>query len=298
MEGYHAANRSNPAAGAYVVQAAYNAAKLHRASDNALGGRLWCKNTILAFGAYKSSAEGKVLGSIQADMAAECAYKAIEERLKTEFDYDTGHHRYEGVIDKVKKAFEADIAKANDRYFKELQDVITTYQSRTWSVAARARQGSLYDSCRTGLYNARPPGLKLYTDREEKLLKLAETSGRDDLLETADALRQRRREEWRGARERLLNDADKAMVKFYAEAVVWAKAWKVRTPAVDLAIQRLAFFTDILGDAKMRDWTQGVLDPETKSPFEYRDGVFLRTRPGMQPWLEPDGLPAPLPVLP
>jgi hypothetical protein len=67
---------------------------------------------------------------------------------------------------------------------------------------------------------------------------------------------------------------------------------------VDLAIQRLAFFTDILGDAKIREWSSGIVDPETKSGFEYKDGFFLRTRPGLSPSLQPDGLPAPLPVIP
>jgi hypothetical protein len=235
---------------------------------------------------------------MQADMAAECAYKAIDDELKAEWDYDTGHHRYEGVIDKVKKAVEEDVKKAGDKYWKQLQEVIVQYESRPWSVAARARQGSLYDSCRTGLYNARPPGLKLYTEKEEKLLKLAETSDRDDLQEAADALRQNRREAWRSARERMLTDADKAMVKFYVESVVWARAWKVRNTAVDYAIQRLAFFTDILGDAKLREFSQGIVDPDGKKPFEYRDGIFLRSRPGLTPPLSPDGLPAPLPVMP
>ncbi|MCC6552712.1 MAG: hypothetical protein IT372_06775, partial [Polyangiaceae bacterium] len=292
MQGYYSANKTNPAASAYVVQAAYHAAKLMQAGRDPKA-RDWCKNTMTAFTSYRGT-DSKAAGSIQADMAAECAYSAIDERIKAEFDYDTGHHRYEGVIDKVKKAFETDVAKANEKYWKQLQEVITTYESRPWSVAARARQGSLYDSCRTGLYNARPPGLKLYTDKEEKLLKLAETSDRDDLIETADALRQNRREQWRAARERMLTDADKAMIKFYAEAVIWARAWKVRNPAVDLAIQRLAFFTDILGDAKIREWSQGIADPETKTGFEYKDGFFLRTRPGLSPTLQPDGLPAPL----
>ncbi len=165
-------------------------------------------------------------------MAAECAFGAIDERIHAEFDYDTGHHRYAGVIDKVKKAFDDDLKKA-ETYFNQLQEVITKFESRPWSVAAKARQGSLYDSCRTGLYNARPPGLKLYTDKEEKLLKLAETSAREDLQEQADAIRQKRREDWRGARERSLNDADKAMVKFYTEAVVFGRAFKVRNAAVD-----------------------------------------------------------------
>jgi hypothetical protein len=88
------------------------------------------------------------------------------------------------------------------------------------------------------------------------------------------------------------------MVKFYVEGVVWGKAWKVRNQAVDYAIQRLAFFTDILGDAKMREFSKGIIDPETKRAFEYSDGLFLRTRPGQTPPLKPDGLPTPLPVVP
>jgi hypothetical protein len=230
-------------------------------------------------------------------MAAECAYSQIDEKLKSDFDYDSGHQRFTGIIDQVKKSYDDCLKKANDVYFKELQNIITTYESRPWSVAARAREGSLYDSCRTGLYNAREPGLKLYKPQEERLLKLAETSQREDLVEQADALRQKRREDWRATRERSLNEGDQAMIKFYAEAVVWARAWKVRNDAVDFAIRRLAFFTDILGDPKMRQYTQGIVDPETKRPFEYKDGSFLRSRPGLTPPLQPDGLPAPLPVV-
>lgn len=198
----------------------------------------------------------------------------------------------------MKKKFEADEKKAEDVYFKLLQDIITRFEAPNWMVAARAREGSLYDSVRTGLFNARPPGLKLYTPKEEKLFDLVDKSGRDDLAEQADAIKQKRREEWRAARERSLNDSDAPMLKFYIEAVVWSHAWKVRNPSVDFAIRRLAFFTDILGDAKIRQFSQGIIDPETKKPFEYKDGYFLRTRPGATPPLTPDGLPAPLPVSP
>lgn len=140
--------------------------------------------------------------------------------------------------------------------------------------------------------------MKLYTEKEERLLKLAEESDRDDLQEQADAIRQNRREQWRSARERSLEEADKAMIKLYAEAVVWSRAYKVRTDASDSALRRLAFFTDILGNAKMRDYSQGVLDPQTKSPFVYTDNAFLRTRPGQTAPLAPEGMPAPLPVAP
>ena len=301
LEAYYSAYKNNAAANQFVVQAAYHNAKLRKAGRDPKA-KDWCKSTITAFDKYKTSSptvEGKnrAIGSAESDMAAECAYGAVDEKIKAEFDYDSGHHRYEGVIDKVKKAFDDDVKRANDDYFKQLKNVIDDFGSRQWSVAAKARQGSLYDSCRTGLYNARPPGLKLYTPKEEKLLKLAETSSREDLQETADQIRQTRREQWRAAREKSLDDADKAMVKFYVEAVIFAKAWKIRNPAVDFAIQRLAFFTDLVGDAKMRTYTQGIEDPE-KKPFQYSDGIFLRTRPGASPPLSVDGLPAPIPVTP
>jgi hypothetical protein len=86
------------------------------------------------------------------------------------------------------------------------------------------------------------------------------------------------------------------MVKFYVQAIVYARAWNIRTPEIDRAIQRLAFYTDILGDAKIREMSQGIIDPETRQPFVYQDGFFLRTRPGMSPQLNPDTLPVPLPV--
>lgn len=303
MEVYYSINKNNAAAAPFVVQAAYHAAAMRRAGKDSSAGE-WCKRTTQAFTMFRNHAqivEGKnqALGSLQADMAAECAYLALDEQIKAEFDFDTGHHKYEGVIDKIKKNFDEDVKKANDKYWKSLQDIIIAYESRPWSVAARSRQASLYDSCRTGLYNARPPALRLYTDREEKLLKLAETSDREDLQETADVLRQTRREAWRAARERMLNDADAAMVKFYVEAVVWGKTWTIRNAAIDHAVRRLAFFTDILGDAKLREWSQGIVDPVSKQPFEYRDGMFVRSRPGLTPPLEnQDGVTLPAPVMP
>jgi hypothetical protein len=301
MDAYYAANKGKNEAARFVVHAAYNAAKLRKAGRDPKAGDS-CKNTITAFEKFRGVAgidngRSKALGSAESDMAAECAYGPIDERIRAEFDYETNHHRYTGVIDKVVKVYQDDLKKA-ERYFNQLQEVISKFESRPWSVAAKARQGSLYDSCRMGLYSAREPGIKLYSDKEEKLIKLAESSGRDDLVEAADALKAKRRLDWRAAREKQLDDADKPMVKFYTEAVVYGRAFKVRNSAVDTAIQRLAFYTNILGDAKIRDLTQGVLDPETKQPFQYTDSYFLRTRPGMAQQLKSDELPSPLPAAP
>jgi hypothetical protein len=302
LEAYYQKNRNAKEAARFNVQAAYNAAKMHRAGKDGRD-KDWCQNAIKAFESYKASAPSKdgkneALGSFEADMAAECAYLAIDQQLKDKFDYETNHHRYTGTIDKVKLAFEKDLKEALDVWHPKLEAVITTYASPKWSVAARARQGTLYDSVRTGLFNATPPAVKLYTEKEERLFKLAEESGRDDLAEQVDAIRQSRREQWRAAREQSLESADRPMIKFYAESVVWGRAYKVRAPSSDQALRRLAFFTDILGNAKMKDYSQGVLDPATKQPFTYVDNMFLRTRPGQTAGLTPDGLPAPLPATP
>ena len=302
MEGYFTKNRNVREAAQYLVNAAYNAQKLHRAGKETGKAKTWCDNTMKAFDSFKGTTgpdgKDKSLGSVEADMAAECAYRAVDEELKAKWDYDAGHHRYSGVIDKVKEAYEKDLKAANDVWSPKLQNVIEKYNSPKWSIATRARQGSVYDSIRTGLYNATPPQVRLYNDKEEKLLKMAETSEDDDLILKADEIRQTRREVWRKTRDDLLAEADKVMVNRYAEAVVWAKAYKIRTDAVDHAIRRLAFFTDIIGNQKIRDYSQGIVDPETKQPFVYTDNLFLKSRPGLTLEQPASGMPVPLPVAP
>jgi len=307
MDSYYRRFKGDSAASAFSIQAAYYAAKLARKGKEAAAGG-WCKKTTGQWDGFKANVgndeegKSKALGSIQADMAAECAYRAIDADIAKNFDYDAGHHRYAGVILDVRKEFKDDVEIKAKGYFDRLQVVIDTYLSQRWSVAARARQGSLYDSCRTGLYNARAPGLKLYTKKEEKLLKtlddLCVNQGSDDACEKYDVFTANRRTQWRKTRDQDLAQADKVMVKQYAESIVWAKAWKVRVDAVDHAISRLAFFTEIIGDPKLRDYSSGVQDPASKSAFVYQDGMFMRMRRGQATEVKPNILPSPLPVIP
>ncbi|MBW2458641.1 MAG: hypothetical protein JRI68_29355, partial [Deltaproteobacteria bacterium] len=187
-------------------------------------------------------------------------------------------------------------------WYGKLQHVIDKYLSPPWAVAARARQGSLYDSCRTGLFHAREPGLKLYLPKEDKMLKkldkLCIDTGSEKACNGYDDFTAKRRALWRKTRDEDLASADRAMVAGYAEAVVWAKAWKVHVVAVDNAVAKLAFYTDIIGDAKLRDYTSNVQDIATKQPFVYQDKMFLRMRRGMITEEPPKVLIAPLPVVP
>jgi len=295
MTRYHDANKNSNDAAKFVVLAAYNVAKLKRAG-NETGYQEWYKKTIAAFEKYKATApmkDGKstALGSEQAAKAAEAEFVLLDAEIREKFDYDTGHHRYAGTTVDVINDYRKDAAVAK-QYHDKLQHVIDAYLSPDWVVAARSRQGSLYDSLRTGLYNARPPSLKLYSDKEEKLLKKLEESDNPAYQEKADQFRQNRIETWRQTRDREITDADKVMVKRFVESYVLGRKYNVSNPAVDHAVERLAFFTEILGDDKMREYSQGI------EGFTYTERMFLRSRPGItrQPDVQP--MPNPLPVVP
>jgi len=295
MQRYHDAYQKDVAASKYAVIAAYNVAKAKRAGGDE-SYREWHKKTIAAFEKYRGSAGMKdgrsaALGTLQASMAAEAEYIALDAEIKKTFDYDTGHHRYQGTTVDVIARYRAD-AKDAEKYNGQLEHVIEAYMSPEWVVAARSRQGSLYDSLRTGLYNARPPGLKLFNDKEEKILKKFRDSDNPDDQEKADQYEQKRRELWRTTRDTELASADQIMINRYVQAVFYSRKFNVSNPAVDKAIQRLAFATDILGDDKIRQYSSSVKD------FTYTDGMFLRARPGITVEADPKPLPMPLPVVP
>jgi hypothetical protein len=275
-----------------VVEAAYDVARMRQAVD--ANADDWRKKAMVAFERYKATAPNKdgkneAMGSREAGMAAESEYAMVDQELKKSFDYDTGHHRYAGTSVEVVKRYQGDAVDAK-KYQAKLQHVIDAYASPDWAPAAVSRQGSLYDSLRTGLYNTRAPQLKLADAKTEAILKRFEQSSNPDDQDKADQIRQRLTEGWRAARERELNSADEAMIHFYAQSVALAKRYNVRNAAVNRANQRLAFFTDILGEAKMAKYTQGI------QGLDYKEGLFLQTRPGLVASPAPQPLPPP-PVL-
>ena len=123
--------------------------------------------------------------------------------------------------------------------------------------------------------------------KTEALLQRFEKSDNPDDQDKADQIRQRLTEAWRATRERELNSADEAMIHLYAQSVALAKRYNVRNAAVNRANQRLAFFTDILGEAKMTQYTKGI------QGLDYREGLFLQTRPGLVASPPPQPLPPP-----
>jgi hypothetical protein len=271
----------------WVVRSAYYIAL---SSEAAKSGevRLWRKRTIEAFDRWKQTAKSgatQPAGSAEAGMAAELDYASIDEDIAKGFDYDTGHHRYEGTTLEVIDKYKADATEAK-RWYSELQRVADKYVSPQWATVAVARQGTLYDSLRTGLYNTRPPALKMFDAKTEALLKRAETSDNPDLQEKADAVRVKVRQTWRDKRDQELQSADHVMVDRYATAVAFARRYNVTSPIVTNGIRRLAFFGDLIGESQMKEFTSGV------SGLEYKEGMFQRMRPGAIPAPETTGMPA------
>jgi outer membrane protein assembly factor BamD (BamD/ComL family) len=293
MDDYYTNNVKKDAAAQYVVQAAYWGAKTRKAVSAGDTNKYWV-NTMAAFEKWKRLApteggKNSALGSREAGMAAEAEFTELDEDDQKNFDYESGHHHYAGTSVEVIAQYQKDAGDAKKR-FDKLQHVVDAYVSPEWTTAAIARQGSLYDSLRTGLYNTRAPQLKIFDAKTEAVLKRAENSDNPDLQEKADALRVKVQNAWRDRRDQELNSADQVMIDRYATAVVLAKRYSVSNPEVTRAIRRLAFFTDVIGEAKMQQYAGSVKD------LNYSAGMFPRMRPGQDAAPAPQGLPAPLPA--
>ena len=300
MTTFYDKNRNNKAAGQYNVNAAYWVAKMYTSAGSRTADDWW-KNTVSAYNNYRATKGDTVKGTAEANMAAEADFTLQDAAIRQNFDYDTGHHRYKGTITDVLKAYQADNKDAV-KYYDGLERIASldkaknNYLSSEFTVAALARQGSLYDSLRTGFFNTREPQLQLFTPQQDKLLKQLENSGQDEYMEKAMVMRETITQAWRKKRDEELKAADQNMVYKYTLATVLARNFNVRSPAVKKALQRLAFFTDLLGDPKMAEYTAPV-EKNEELKFHYEPGMFQKTRPGMVVEPEVSVAPPPLPAL-
>lgn len=313
--GFYNGNRNNAAAGKYAVEAAYHVAKMKKAGADG-GYRTWLKNTIDAWKGFRdrgpAGKDGKkeAMGFPYADYAAEADFTLVDEEIRDK--YDSGdRHKYVGSVQDVLGKFDpktgATVTKGKyqknaeeaQKWDQRLEEIARTYPSVEWVPATIARQGSLFDSLRTGLYNTVPPALKYFTPQQESLLKQLENSGRDDLMDQADNLRATVKEGWRSKKEKELNASDEVMVRRYATAVALARKYNVRNPAINRAIARLAYFTDIIGDPKMKEYVTKTNDPNnTSQKLDYKDNQYMQTRPGIAAVPPTSGLANSAPVAP
>ena len=205
----------------------------------------------------------------EASLAAAREFTALDQEIARTFDYEAGFHHYQGTSLEVVAAYQRDAEQALTLYEK-LQRIVDVDRSPEWSTAAIARQGSLYDSLRSGLYNTRAPQLQIFDPQTEAVLRKAEASDNPELQEKARALREKISTAWRDRRDHELDSADQIMIDRYGNAVVLGRRYGVSGAGVARAVRRLAFFSDALGEQKMRRYAANVRD------LGYIDGMFQR----------------------
>ncbi|MBX3227225.1 MAG: tetratricopeptide repeat protein [Labilithrix sp.] len=295
---YVQANRGNAGAGRFVVEAAYEVAKMKKVGNEA-DLKTWLQQTVLAWDNYKAkNGAAEAQKPPYVDYAAEAAFTLLDDEITQKFDVPSKHVYGGAVADvlgdgKAKKGkYQINAEEAQKYDLKLEQEIIRKYESLDWVPAAFARQGAIFDTLRSGLYNTItytgpnpvPAGkIRLMTLQQEKMLDTMRNSGRDDLMTKADELEDAVKDFWKQKKQQELDGADEIMIRRYATAVAYARRFNVKNAAVTKAVGRLAYYTDIIGDAKMAQYVGNTPDPTTKgaSKLTYTTNMYVQTRPGL-----------------
>jgi hypothetical protein len=253
------------------------------AGDASADYRTWFANVITAWDAMKAkSADAQRAPYV--DWAAEAAFTLLDEEITRRFDASDKHvypaRATEILGDPVtttKGRYQV-LADEAQAYAKRLQDeVIGKYESVAWVPAAIARQGAIFDTLRSGLYDmTRVKTLSAAAENVVANLRAAGQNARADALEDAG------RDFWLERKRKELDGADEIMVRRYATAVAYAKKFDLKSPALTKAAARLAHYTDVLGDDKLRGWVSQTPDPTVKGKtLEYTTKMYATSRPGI-----------------
>ena len=313
---FHGTSKGKAESARYALEAAYRIAKMMQAAgDTAF--HTWFKTTISDWEYFKSHPITMTSGGKQSrivatdapysDYGGEADFTLVDEDVRGAFDYATGHHRYAGNVKDVAAEVDKDLGEAEKKWRPLLEHVSTQYGSFEWAAAATARVGSLYDSIRTGLDLVVP---KYFTPQQEALLaKLQkivvqlQTAGQNDkadqVQQQIDDTRDQVRAKWREAKDKYMDVCNQKMIREYVTAALLARKYNAKNATVQAAVSRLAYFTDYLGDEKMKPYVEAVQDPLSPgSKLAYVSGEFLQWRSGVVAIPPPSGQPGPLPAAP
>ncbi|HLK40904.1 MAG TPA: hypothetical protein VKU41_29325, partial [Polyangiaceae bacterium] len=316
---FHTANKGRPESARFALESAYRIAKMMQ-SANDPGYRAWFKTVISDWEYFKlhpqsvPGAGGKP-AQIQAtdapysDYGGEADFTLVDEDVRGAFDYDTGHHHYANtmVVGDILKAVDKDLGDAEKRWRPPLEHVATQYGSFQWAAAATSRIGSLYDSIRTGLDLVVPkyftPQQQALLDKLQKIADQLNAAGQSDkadqVQQQIDDTKDQVRGKWREQKDRYLEVCNQKMVGKYVTSAMIARKYNVKDPTVQKAVGRLAFFTDYLGDDKMKAYVEQTPDPlDPNGKLVYASGEFLQWRSGVVSTPAANGEPAPLPAAP
>lgn len=301
---YVQANRNNAGAGKFVVEAAYSVAKMKRTGGEG-DWKTWLASTVTAWDALRARSGPDAQKPPYVDYAAEAAFTLLDEEITAKFDA-ADKHKYPATVPEIlgdpktgkKGKYQLNAEEAQKWDLRLENEVIKKYESLEWVPAAFARQGAIFDTLRSGLYNT--VKVKLFSAEQERLLNTMRNSGRDDLMNKADELEDAAKDFWKQKKQQELDGADEIMVRRYATSVAYARKYNVKNPAITKAIGRLAYYTDIIGDAKMQQYVTNSPDPTTKgaSKLPYTSNMYVQTRPGLTVLPAAQGDSKPLPASP
>jgi hypothetical protein len=329
LTSYYQTQRAAPGAAKYVVEAAWAIAKMKKSGGDG-GYKGWFKSTVAAWDNYRAKApvkdnKSEAQQSPYVDYAAEAEFTGLDEAITASFD-DPAKHKYarsvndifgEVTVDpktqkavmgpdgkpvmKKKGKYQANAAEA-EKWDLALDAMIKKYESLEWVPTAIARQGALYDTLRTGLYNMVLKNDELFTPQVKSMLKQMHDSGRPELDEKANAIEDGTQDFWRQKKQIELDGADQVMIKRYASAVAYARKYNIRNAQLSRAVSRLAYYTDVIsgGDAKMAEYVTSTPDPTNKgaTKLTYSPRQYVQTRPGLAALPPPEGKASPLPAAP
>jgi tetratricopeptide (TPR) repeat protein len=314
---FHNANKDKAEAARFAVESAYRIAKMMQASGDPAY-RTWFKTTISDWEYYKShpftttTPDGKQAQMVAtdapySDYGAEADFTLKDEDVHAEFDYSTNHHHYAGNVKDVIAAVDKDLGEAEKKWRPPLEHVATLYGSFEWAAAATARIGSLYDSIRTGLDLVVPkyftPQQQALIDKLQKIVDQLNAAGQtdkaDQVQQQIDDTRDQVRGKWRETKDKYMELCNQKMVSRYVTAALIARKYNAKNSAVQAGVSRLAYFTDFMGDDKMKPYVESTPDPlDPNSKLVYVNGEFLQWRSGVVAAPPPNGQPAPLPAAP
>jgi tetratricopeptide (TPR) repeat protein len=319
LQQYYMANRGTAGAAKYVVEAAYTVAKMKKVGNEA-DAKQWFTNTVGAWDNYRAKAGAEAQKAPFVDYAAEAAFTLLDDEITAKFDVPDKHKYSGSVVDVLGQAagtgadgkpqaakkgkYQLNAEEAQKWDLKLENEVIKKYESLEWVPAAFARQGAIFDTLRSGLYftvQGKGPGkIALLTTQQERMLDTMRNSGRQDLMDKADQLEDAVKDFFKQKKQQELDGADEVMIRRYSTAVAYARKFNVKGPAITKAIGRLAYYTDIIGDAKMQQYVTSTPDPTTKgaSKLPYGSNQYVQTRPGLTSLPAAQGNSLPLPAAP
>ena len=276
---YVDANRRNPAAARFVVEAAYTLAKTKRAAGEP-DHRTWLARTVAAWDDLAAKDRTVAQAPPYVDYAAEAAFTLLDEDIASKLEA-SAVRPYQGTAQEIFAAYQRNADEAK-RWDLELETkVISKFESLEWVPAALARRGAVFDALRSGLYDTTK--VRLFDASGDRLVATLRSSGQPKLVDQADELEDTAQRVWREKKERELDGADEVIIRRYATAVAYARKYNVKSAQITRALGRLAFYTDIIGDAKMAAYVTSTPDPTTKgaTKLPYSVGMYVKTRPGL-----------------